>query len=211
MGKLNRNLVMLCKLTWRMNVWFLFVLLFDPFQLGGAEPQNLRQLRCKNPNGKLLDSLLDKNCGMSVCKKKGNKGAWKQCPRPATQNRLQEMEETMLTALKKLEETIEDHCTMGQMQGSEGSESVKIPWKWNMQPKTYDATPGQKLIFVIKDEMEHNAYKVDNLDCDKIDPVDQGQRTDITMKAPIQQGTYYYVCKMSGHCDSGMKATVIVN
>ena len=68
---------------------------------------------------------MDKDCGQSVCKKKGNKGVWEQCPRPATQDKLQEMERTllsatqdklgemertMLSALARLEEKFEEQC-----------------------------------------------------------------------------------------------------
>jgi len=90
-----------------MVAWFLFVLLFGTPLLAGAVP---RQPKCKNPKGKLWSTLLDKDCGQSVCTKKGNKGVWEQCPRPATQDKLEEMERTMLSALAKLEEKIEEQC-----------------------------------------------------------------------------------------------------
>jgi len=106
-----------------MIAWFLFVLLFNTHML--AVPRETRQPKCKNPKGKLWSTLLDKDCGQSVCRKKGKKGVWEQCPRPATQDKLeemertilsatqdnlQEMERTMLSVLAKLEEKIEEQC-----------------------------------------------------------------------------------------------------
>jgi len=92
-----------------MKVWFLCVWLIIPTahsHSDGAVPQ--KQPKCKNPKGNLRSSLLDKDCGVSVCKKKGNKGVWEKCPRPATQDKLQEMEKTMLSTLNTLEEKIDD-------------------------------------------------------------------------------------------------------
>jgi len=106
-----------------MIAWFLFVLLFNTHML--AVPRETRQPKCKNPKGKLWSTLLDKDCGQSVCRKKGKKGVWEQCPRPATQDKLEEMERTilsatqdnlqevertMLSALAKLDEKFEEQC-----------------------------------------------------------------------------------------------------
>jgi len=90
-----------------MIAWFLFVLLFNTPMPSGAVPRETRQPKCKNPKGKLWSTLLDRDCGQSVCKKYGNKGLWEQCPRPATQDKLEEMERTLLSALAKLEKKIE--------------------------------------------------------------------------------------------------------
>merc|ERR1712098_646936 len=95
----------------RMITWFLFVLLFNSSVLGGAMSREIRQPKCKNPKGKLWSTLLDKDCGQSVCQKKGNKGVWQQCPRPATQDKLQDFEKRMLTVLTELEEKIENYCS----------------------------------------------------------------------------------------------------
>jgi len=92
-----------------MKVWFLCVWLIIPAahsHSDGAVPQ--KQPKCKNPKGNLRSSLLDKDCGVSVCKKKGKKAEWEKCPRPATQDKLEEMEKTMLSAFKTLEEKIDD-------------------------------------------------------------------------------------------------------
>merc|ERR1712098_902302 len=100
----------------RMTTWFLFVLLFNLSVLRGgegAESQDTRLPKCKNPKGKLWSTLLDKDCGQSVCKKKGNKGVWQQCPRPASQDRLNDMENTILSAINRLEEKIETQCGNG--------------------------------------------------------------------------------------------------
>merc|ERR1712098_1002815 len=94
----------------RMITWFLFVLLFNSSVLGGALSREIRRPKCKNPKGKLWSTLLDKDCGQSVCQKKGNKGVWQQCPRPATQDKLHEMERTMLSALAKFGEKIDELC-----------------------------------------------------------------------------------------------------
>ena len=75
--------------------------------------------------GKLWSTLLDKDCGQSVCTKKGNKGVWEQCPRPATQDKLEEMERTMLSALAKLEEKIEEQCGYQTTFGLETTTPVK--------------------------------------------------------------------------------------
>jgi len=94
-----------------MKVWFLCVWLIIPAahsHSDGAVPQ--KQPKCKNPKGNLRSSLLDKDCGVSVCKKKGKNAVWEKCPRPATQDKLQEMEKTMLSAtedkLQEMEKTI---------------------------------------------------------------------------------------------------------
>jgi|ERR1712098_686534 len=97
-----------------MMAWLLFVLLFIfPLQQGvfsSWQGKGKGAPKCNNPKGKLWDSVLDKDCGQSVCKKgkgKGNKGVWEQCPRPATHDDLQELEKTLLNAVKMLEEKIE--------------------------------------------------------------------------------------------------------
>jgi len=113
-----------------MIAWFLFVLLFNTPMLAGAVSQKtsgwLFQPKCKNPKGKLWSTLLDKDCGQSVCTKKGNKGVWEQCPRPATQDKLEEMERTMLSALAKLEEKIEEQCGYQTTFGLETTTPVKV-------------------------------------------------------------------------------------
>ena len=38
-----------------------------------------------------MSSILDKNCGQSVCRKTGNKAAWKECPKPATETKMIEV------------------------------------------------------------------------------------------------------------------------
>jgi len=90
-----------------MIAWFLFVLLFNPPVLDAAASQETRMPSCRNPKGKLWSSVLDKDCGQSVCKKRGRKGVWEQCPRPVTEDNLQEMKRTIIT---KLEEKIEEQC-----------------------------------------------------------------------------------------------------
>merc|ERR1719431_2278988 len=72
---------------------------------GVAAIQERKPLRCKNPAGKLWSSILNRNCGQSVCKKTGNKAMWKECPKAATEEILKEGNENQT---KKLDEKIEN-------------------------------------------------------------------------------------------------------
>merc|ERR1711970_923370 len=64
-----------------------------------------RPPKCKNPTGKLWSTVLDKKCGQSVCEKKGRKAVWKRCPRPASEeninNRLDRLEKLVKEETKK--------------------------------------------------------------------------------------------------------------
>merc|ERR1711970_1537626 len=53
--------------------------------------ENRRPLKCKNPTGKLWSSVLDKQCGQSVCEKKGRKAVWKRCSRPASEENINDL------------------------------------------------------------------------------------------------------------------------
>merc|ERR1711874_59441 len=76
-----------------------------------VEELSLPTLKCKNPNGKLWSTVLDKHCGQSVCEKNGRKAAWKRCPRPASEeninNRLDRLEKLVKEETKEVVEKIE--------------------------------------------------------------------------------------------------------
>jgi len=86
-----------------MNV-LLYVVNLGLLISGGVATDDRKALRCKNPAGKLWSSILNRNCGQSVCKKSGNKAKWKECPKAATEEILKELIENQT---KKLDEKIE--------------------------------------------------------------------------------------------------------
>jgi len=109
--------------------------------------------KCKNPKGKLWSSVMDEECGVSVCKRKGQQSAeWKACPRAATEERLDILAETMKTdteavldVLKsqteklqqidelvrmetnKVEEKVEDVCGCQQTQTTQSNPASPSP------------------------------------------------------------------------------------
>jgi len=68
-------------------LFVLYVLLIS----AGASAVDRKPLRCKNPSGKLWSSILNKNCGQSVCKKSGNKASWTECEKAATEAKMEEV------------------------------------------------------------------------------------------------------------------------
>jgi len=86
-------------------LFVLYVLLIS----AGASAENRKPLRCKNPSGKLWSSILNKNCGQSVCKKSGNKASWTECAKAATEAK---MEEVIRNEHKNLKTKIEEVTKM---------------------------------------------------------------------------------------------------
>jgi len=95
----------------------MFSLSFTLILLAGVFSEKIverRPPKCKNPKGKLWDSILNGECGQSVCKRNGKKASWQKCPRPATEEKIDKLNETMkidneaiMAAFKKLEELVE--------------------------------------------------------------------------------------------------------
>lgn len=115
-----------------MNCWFKFGFLFTLLLLKGAlsqEADERRAPKCKNPKGKVWESILNGDCGQSVCKKVGkNLARWEKCPRPATEEMVDKLNKTMSmdnkaimaaflmlgellkTEMKRVEEKVEAVC-----------------------------------------------------------------------------------------------------
>jgi len=99
-----------------MQNWFLSLFFLTLILLAGVLSQKMEQRhhpKCKNPKGKLWDSILNGECGQSVCKRNGKKASWQKCPRPATEEKIDKLNETMkidneaiMAAFKKLEELV---------------------------------------------------------------------------------------------------------
>ena len=64
--------------------------------------------------GKLWSSVLDRDCGQAVCRRKGKDAEWESCPRPATEQQIEELKKTMktdiLAALKRVEDKMDEVC-----------------------------------------------------------------------------------------------------
>jgi len=84
------------------------------FLLGGVLSQMIEERKapkCKNPKGKLWSSILDSDCGQSVCKKVGLRNAtWEKCPRAATEEKLHRLEEIVIRETRKIIEKVEEVC-----------------------------------------------------------------------------------------------------
>merc|ERR1719312_1890983 len=87
----------------KMKIVLFYLLLIS----GGVSAEDRKPLRCKNPAGKLWSSILNKNCGQSVCKKSGSKESWTQCPKAATEGKIEEENENLKKIIeKKIEESL---------------------------------------------------------------------------------------------------------
>merc|ERR1712013_576197 len=87
----------------KMKIVLFYLLLIS----GGVSAEDRKPLRCKNPSGKLWSSILNKNCGQSVCKKSGGKASWTQCPKAATEAKIEEENENLKKIIeKKIEESL---------------------------------------------------------------------------------------------------------
>jgi len=108
-----------------MKIFLMIVLHLGLLISGGAATDDRKPLKCRNPSGKLWSSILNKNCGQSVCKKIGKKATWQECPKAATEARIEEvitqvidkkiekvtkMQEVMENQLRKLLEKICHDC-----------------------------------------------------------------------------------------------------
>jgi len=90
---------------------------------GGASTEDRKSLKCKNPSGKLWSSIFDKNCGQSVCQKTGKKASWRQCPKAATEAKIEEvikkeneiLKEVIENQAKVLDEKIEKVTKMQEV------------------------------------------------------------------------------------------------
>jgi len=84
------------------------------FLLGGVlsdEIEDRHAPKCKNPKGKLWSSILDSDCGQSVCKRVGwRKASWEKCPRAATEEKLNQLEEIVRRETRKVIEKVEEVC-----------------------------------------------------------------------------------------------------
>jgi len=77
----------------RMKSLFMIVLVL----LEGVLSQKIEERhapKCRNPKGKLWSSILDGDCGQSVCRRSGkHKASWEKCPRVATEEKLDQIDE----------------------------------------------------------------------------------------------------------------------
>jgi len=84
------------------------------FLSGGVLSQAIEErhaLKCKNPKGKLWSSILDSDCGQSVCKRSGwRKASWEKCPRAATEEHLHELEEIVRRGTRRVIEKVQEVC-----------------------------------------------------------------------------------------------------
>jgi len=84
------------------------------FLLGGVLSQDIEERhapKCKNPKGKLWSSIVDSDCGQSVCKRVGwRKARWEKCPRAATEETVHHLEEIVRKETKKIIEKVEELC-----------------------------------------------------------------------------------------------------
>jgi len=84
------------------------------FLLGGVLSQDIEERhapKCKNPKGNLWSSIVDSDCGQSVCKRVGwRKARWEKCPRAATEETLHHLEEIVKNETKKIIEKVEELC-----------------------------------------------------------------------------------------------------
>merc|ERR1711992_388187 len=86
------------------------------FLLGGVLSQDIEERhapKCKNPKGNLWSSIVDSDCGQSVCKRVGwRKARWEKCPRAATEEKLNQLEEIMKNETKKIIEKVQEVCNI---------------------------------------------------------------------------------------------------
>merc|ERR1712179_485295 len=126
------------KMRCRYFFLFLIISLFleGTLEEGVIERRRPRPTKCKNPNGLLGSSMMDQNCGQAVCKKTGKKAEWESCPRPATQDRIEKLEEKLeetmksdkemiMDAMKRLEQKMEE-TFVNQTQNSETTSKGEV-------------------------------------------------------------------------------------
>jgi len=93
---------------------------------GGVSAEDRKPLRCKNPSGKLWTSILNKNCGQSVCKKNGGKASWTQCPRAATEAKVEEVIKNENENLKEvIEKKIEESLNSTKKEMANMADDIK--------------------------------------------------------------------------------------
>merc|ERR1712098_896873 len=66
---------------------FCMWMIFQIMNFTDAKPS----LKCKNPSGKLWSSILNDDCGQSVCRKIGKKARWTKCQNAVTEENLEKI------------------------------------------------------------------------------------------------------------------------